>query len=39
MKQMFSLSAYTARFYESTACVHELFVKKQCAAQQTRDLP
>lgn len=33
MKQMFSLSAYTARFHESTAGVHELFVKKLRAAQ------
>lgn len=33
MKQMFSFSAYTAGLHESTACVHELFVKKLRAAQ------
>jgi hypothetical protein len=39
MKQVFSLSAYTARFHEGAACVHEQFVEKLCAAQQIGDLP
>lgn len=39
MKQMSSLSAYTARFHEGSARVHEQSVEKLRAAQQTRDLP